>query len=232
MSDSEDDLAFNKHDDGEPEAKKRRKKRKRGRIITVDDMPRKVREEFRTDQKADKFLRLLGGLKPENVHASMAWMRRCKTGKFAEMMESELWDHFLSCFHRNYMFGRKGGFGFEKKLPSKDQLAWLEMKQWEQDSDDEELLELPTGWMEKDEDPEDYWKEDQGQIEFSGKTYIKVSMMYGGGSQLDPRDSICDPTPLSELEAQQALEEAEITDDEDEIDPNMPRPMDMTEEEK
>ena len=56
-------------------------------------------------------------------------MRRCKTGKFAEMMESELWDHFLSCFHRNYMFGRKGGFGFEKKLPSKDQLAWLEMKQ-------------------------------------------------------------------------------------------------------
>lgn len=232
MSDSEDDLAFNKHDDGEPEAKKRRKKRKRGRVITVDDMPRKVREEFRTDQKADKFLRLLGGLKPENVHASMAWMRRCKTGKFAEMMESELWDHFLSCFHRNYMFGRKGGFGFEKKLPSKDQLAWLEMKQWEQDSDDEELLELPTGWMEKDEDPEDYWKEDQGQIEFSGKTYIKVSMMYGGGSQLDPRDSICDPTPLSELEAQQALEEAEITDDEDEIDPNMPRPMDMTEEEK
>ena len=70
-----------------------------------------------------------GGQKAENVHASLTWMRRCKTGKFAEMMESELWDHFLSCFHRNYMFGRKGGFGFEKKLPSKDQLAWLEMKQ-------------------------------------------------------------------------------------------------------
>ena len=147
------------------------------------DMPRKVREEFRTDQKAEKFLRLLGGLKVENVHASMTWMRRCKTGKFAEMMESELWDHFLSCFHRNYMFGRKGGFGFEKKLPSKDQLAWLEMKQWEQDSDDEELLELPSGWMEKDEEPEEYWKENKGSIEFSGKTYIKVSMMYGGGSQ-------------------------------------------------
>lgn len=116
---------------GEPK-KKRRKKRKRGRILTVEDIPRKVREEFRTDQKAEKFIRLLGGQKPENVHATLSWMRRCKTGKFAEMMESELWDHFLSCFHRNYMFGRKGGFGFEKKLPSKDQLAWLEMKQWEQ----------------------------------------------------------------------------------------------------
>ena len=89
----------------EPPAKKRRKKRKRGRVIGVEDMPRKVREEFRTDQQAEKFIQLLGGLKPENVHASMNWMRRCKTGKFAEMMESELWDHFLSCFHRNYMFG-------------------------------------------------------------------------------------------------------------------------------
>merc|ERR1712130_872031 len=83
---------------------------------------------------------------------------------------------------------------------------------WEQDSDDEELLELPSGWMEKDEEPEEYWKEQKGQIEFSGKTYIKVSMMYGGGSQLDPRDSICDTTPLSEIEAQLALEEADITD--------------------
>ena len=46
----------------EPEEpkKKRRKKRKRGRVLTVDDMPRKVREEFRTDQKAEKFIRLLG----------------------------------------------------------------------------------------------------------------------------------------------------------------------------
>ena len=35
---------------GEPK-KKRRKKRKRGRILTVEDIPRKVREEFRTDQK-------------------------------------------------------------------------------------------------------------------------------------------------------------------------------------
>jgi len=215
----------------EPPVKKRRKKKKRGRVITVEDMPRKVREEFRTDQKAEKFLRLLGGLKPENVHAPMQWMRRCKTGKFAEMMESELWDHFLSCFHRNYMFGRKGGFGFEKKLPSKDQLAWLEMKQWEQDSDDEELLELPNSWMEKDEEAEEYWKMGKnGTVEFSGKTYIKVSIMYGGGSQLDPRDSICDPTPMSELEAQQAIEDAEITDEEE--NPDQPKPMPMTEEEK
>ena len=152
-------------------------------------------------------------------------MRRCKTGKFAEMMESELWDHFLSCFHRNYMFGRKGGFGFEKKLPSKDQLAWLEMKQWEQarvkifqkkylkflkiflpekqDSDEEELLELPDSWTEKDEEPEEYWvQKKSGEVEFKGKTYIKCSVMYGGGSQLDPRDSIADTTPLSIIEAQ------------------------------
>ena len=153
MTDTEDDDRFGNEPEVEEPKKKRRKKRKRGRIITVEDMPRKVREEFRTDQKAEKFLRLLGNLfwpfkmrffvffqevvivsflggqKAENVHASLTWMRRCKTGKFAEMMESELWDHFLSCFHRNYMFGRKGGFGFEKKLPSKDQLAWLEMKQ-------------------------------------------------------------------------------------------------------
>jgi len=213
----------------EPPVKKRRvKKKKRGRVLTVDDMPRKVREEFRTDQKAEKFLRLLGGLKPENVHANMNWMRRCKTGKFAEMMESELWDHFLSCFHRNYMFGRKGGFGFEKKLPSKDQLAWLEMKQWEQDSDDEDLLELPSGWMERDEEPEEYMKICDGKVSFCGKTYIKVSVMYGGGSQLDPRESICDPTPMSEIEAQIAAEEAEDTDD----DQKMPKPMDMTAEEQ
>ena len=37
---------------GEPK-KKRRKKRKRGRILTVEDIPRKVREEFRTDQKVN-----------------------------------------------------------------------------------------------------------------------------------------------------------------------------------
>merc|ERR1712025_631297 len=84
---------------------------------------------------------------------------------------------------------------------------------------------------EKDEEAEEYWKANaNGTIEFSGKTYIKVSIMYGGGSQLDPRDSICDPTPLSELEAQQALEDAEITDEED--DPDQPKPMPMTEEEK
>ena len=33
--------------------KKRRKKRKRGRVLTVEDIPRKVREEFRTDQKVN-----------------------------------------------------------------------------------------------------------------------------------------------------------------------------------
>ncbi|CAG5108743.1 Oidioi.mRNA.OKI2018_I69.chr1.g3933.t1.cds [Oikopleura dioica] len=181
----------------EPPVKKRRKKKKRGRVLTVDDMPRKVREEFRTDQKAEKFLRLLGGLKPENVHANLTWMRRCKT----------------------------------EKLPSKDQLAWLEMKQWEQDSDDEELLELPSGWMERDEEPEEYMKVTNGRVEFSGKTYIKVSVMYGGGSQLDPRDAICDPTPMSEIEAQIAAEEAEDTDD-DLKNPDQPKPMPMTAEEQ
>lgn len=130
------------------------------------------------------------------------------------------------------MFGRKGGFGFEKKLPSKDQLAWLEMKQWEQDSDDEELLELPSGWMERDEEPEEYMKESgNGSLTFSGKTYIKVSVMYGGGSQLDPRDSICDPTPVSEIEAQIALEEAESSD-EDTKAATQPKPMPMTPEEQ
>ena len=43
-------------DDGEPK-KKRRKKRKRGRVLTVEDIPRKVREEFRTDQKVRLFCR-------------------------------------------------------------------------------------------------------------------------------------------------------------------------------
>ena len=142
-------------------------------------------------------------------------------------MESELWDHFLSCFHRNYMFGRKGGFGFEKKLPSKDQLAWLEMKQWEQDSDEEELLELPDSWTEKDEEPEEYFvNKKTGEVEFKGKTYIKCSVMYGGGSQLDPRDSIADTTPLSIIEAQKELEEIDSDEDAD-----MPNPLDMTEEE-
>lgn len=230
MTDSEDDDRFGNEPEVEEPQKKRRKKRKRGRIITVEDMPRKVREEFRTDQKAEKFLRLLGGQKGENVHASLTWMRRCKTGKFAEMMESELWDHFLSCFHRNYMFGRKGGFGFEKKLPSKDQLAWLEMKQWEQDSDEEDLLELPDTWTEKDEEPEEYWVQTKkGEVEFQGKTYIKCSVMYGGGSQLDPRDSIADTTPLSIIEAQKEIEEADITPDEDEDD--QPKALDMTQEE-
>jgi len=226
--DSDDELfAEAPADNEEPERKKRRKKRKRGRILTVEDIPRKVREEFRTDQKADKFIRLLGGQKPENVHATLSWMKRCKTGKFAEMMESELWDHFLSCFHRNYMFGRKGGFGFEKKLPSKDQLAWLEMKQWEQDSDEEELLELPDSWTEKDEEPEEYWvNKKTGEVQFRGKTYIKCSVMYGGGSQLDPRDSIADTTPLSIIEAQKELEEIDSEEDAD-----MPKPLDMTEEE-
>ena len=85
--------------------------------------------------------------------------------------------------------------------------------------------------MEKDEEAEEYWKMGKnGTVEFSGKTYIKVSIMYGGGSQLDPRDSICDPTPMSELEAQQAIEDAEITDEEE--DPDQPKPMPMTEEEK
>lgn len=94
-----------------------------------------------------------------------------------------------------------------------------------------ELLELPNSWMEKDEEAEEYWKMGKnGTVEFSGKTYIKVSIMYGGGSQLDPRDSICDPTPMSELEAQQAIEDAEITDEEE--DPDQPKPMPMTEEEK
>ena len=94
-----------------------------------------------------------------------------------------------------------------------------------------ELLELPNSWMEKDEEAEEYWKMSKtGTVEFSGKTYIKVSIMYGGGSQLDPRDSICDPTPMSELEAQQAIEDAEITDEEE--NPDQPKPMPMTEEEK
>ena len=61
MTDTEDDDRFgNEPTEVEEPKKKRRKKRKRGRIITVEDMPRKVREEFRTDQKAEKFLRLLG----------------------------------------------------------------------------------------------------------------------------------------------------------------------------
>lgn len=128
------------------------------------------------------------------------------------------------------MFGRKGGFGYEKKLPSKDQLAWLEMKQWEQDSDEEELLELPDSWTEKDEEAEEYWVSDgRGKIDFRGKTYIKCSVMYGGGSQLDPRDSIASTVPLSIIEAEKELEEADITPDED--DENQPKPLDMTEEE-
>ena len=52
--------------------------------------------------------------------------------------------------------------------------------------------------------------------------------MYGGGSQLDPRDSIADTTPLSIIEAQKEIEEADITPDEDE---DQPKPLDMTEEE-
>ena len=51
-------------------------------------------------------------------------------------------------------------------------------------------------------------------------------------SKLDPRDSICDTTPLSEIEAQLALEEADITDSDEENDPTQPKPMPMTEEEK
>ena len=62
MTDTEDDDRFGNEPEVEEPKKKRRKKRKRGRIITVEDMPRKVREEFRTDQKAEKFLRLLGNL--------------------------------------------------------------------------------------------------------------------------------------------------------------------------
>ena len=60
MTDTEDDDRFGNEPEVEEPKRKRRKKRKRGRIITVEDMPRKVREEFRTDQKAEKFLRLLG----------------------------------------------------------------------------------------------------------------------------------------------------------------------------
>lgn len=52
--------------------------------------------------------------------------------------------------------------------------------------------------------------------------------MYGGGSQLDPRDSIADTTPLSIIEAQKEIEEADITPDEDE---DQPKPLDMTQEE-
>ena len=59
-----------------------------------------------------------------------------------------------------------------------------------------------------------------------GKTYIKCSVMYGGGSQLDPRDSIADTTPLSIIEAQKELEEIDSEEGED-----MPKPLDMTEEE-
>ena len=52
--DSDDELfAEAPADNEEPERKKRRKKRKRGRILTVEDIPRKVREEFRTDQKVN-----------------------------------------------------------------------------------------------------------------------------------------------------------------------------------
>ena len=50
--------------------------------------------------------------------------------------------------------------------------------------------------------------------------------MYGGGSQLDPRDSIADTTPLSIIEAQKELEEIDSDEGED-----MPKPLDMTEEE-
>ena len=101
--------------------------------------------------------------------------------------------------------------------------------QWEQDSDEEELLELPDSWTEKDEEPEEYWvTTKKGEVEFQGKTYIKCSVMYGGGSQLDPRDSIADTTPLSIIEAQKEIEEADITPDEDE---DQPKPLDMTEEE-
>ena len=50
--------------------------------------------------------------------------------------------------------------------------------------------------------------------------------MYGGGSQLDPRDSIADTTPLSIIEAQKELEEIDSEEGED-----MPKPLDMTEEE-
>jgi len=53
--------------------------------------------------------------------------------------------------------------------------------------------------------------------------------MYGGGSQLDPRDSIADTTPLSIIEAQKEIEEADITPDEDEDD--QPKALDMTQEE-
>ena len=78
--------------------------------------------------------------------------------------------------------------------------------QWEQDSDEEELLELPDSWTEKDEEPEEYWvTTKKGEVEFQGKTYIKCSVMYGGGSQLDPRDSIADTTPLSIIEAQKEI---------------------------
>ena len=39
---------------------------------------------------------------------------------------------------------------------------------WEQDSDEEELLELPDSWTEKDEEPEEYWVSKQtGQVRFA-----------------------------------------------------------------
>ena len=56
--------------------------------------------------------------------------------------------------------------------------------------------------------------------------------MYGGGSQLDPRESIANPTPMSILDAEKELEEAEMTPDtEEEEDDKQPKPLDMTEEE-
>ena len=55
------------------------------------------------------------------------------------------------------------------------QIASSFVLQWEQDSDEEELLELPESWTEKDEDAEEYWVSDPktGVVEFKGKTYIK-----------------------------------------------------------
>merc|ERR1711935_720391 len=76
-------------------------------------------------------------------------------------------------------------------------------------------------------EPEEYWvNKKTGEVQFRGKTYIKCSVMYGGGSQLDPRDSIADTTPLSIIEAQKELEEIDSEEDAD-----MPKPLDMTEEE-
>ena len=51
------------------------------------------------------------------------------------------------------------------------------MKQWEQDSDEEELLELPDSWTEKDEEPEEYWvSKKTGEVQFKERRFYLCTL--------------------------------------------------------